>query len=313
MITELPQGTGSQGKAPLVSIGLPVYNGQKYLEGCISNLLEQTWVDFELIISDNASTDGTAAICAQFAARDPRVRYHRHDFNRGASWNFNKALSLARGRFFRWAAYDDLISPEYVEVCVNRLEADQDIILCYGLTVIIDADGAQGEIKHDRIGITHPQPSARFKEYLNKVGLTNAIYGLMRIEVLRATSHLPPYPGSDMVLLGELALHGRFREDPSITFFRRIHPLASQPANPSLSQLMAWVNPSASDSLVLTAWDHLLGYISAIGRCPAPLLEKARCLAVLLVWKRHGWRQLVKELIVGARYKFSRHALPKSH
>ncbi|MDQ3003033.1 MAG: glycosyltransferase [Fibrobacterota bacterium] len=292
----------SKKTAPLVSIGLPVYNGQKYLEACLKNLLAQTWADFEIIISDNASTDGTAAICERFATQDPRVRYYREDRNRGAAWNYTNVLNLASGRYFRWSAYDDLISPDFVEVCVKRLDEDANIILCYGLTVIIDADGNEGETKPDRIHINHPRPSSRLREYLHKVGLTNAIYGLMRIDNLRKTSGMGSFPGADIVLLAELALHGCFREERSTRFYRRIHPQASLPSNPSLNQLLAWYKPEASKRLVLHDWEHFLGYLAAIRGCPISTTEKLRCFAVLLAWKRHGWRKLLSELILGIRY-----------
>src|SRR4051794_27811047 len=79
---------------PRVSIGLPVYNGEKYLAAAIESALRQTFGDLELIISDNGSTDGTREICERFAAEDPRVRYHQEVQNRGAVWNFNRVVQL---------------------------------------------------------------------------------------------------------------------------------------------------------------------------------------------------------------------------
>src|SRR6185503_3038605 len=111
----------------------------------------------------------------------------------------------------------------------------------------------------------------RLAEYLYKVGLTNAIYGVIRSETMRKTALHQPYPGSDVVLLGELALWGKFREIPEIHFFRRIHPLASAAANPSLKQLVAWYKPDAAGSPILPAWAHFMGYFSAIRRAPISL------------------------------------------
>lgn len=297
ILMNMSQGT------PTVSIGLPVYNGQKYLEECLRNLLEQTYRDFEIVISDNGSRDGTRALCERFAAADGRIRYFREEENRGASWNYNRVLELARGRYFRWAAYDDLISPEYLDVCVRSLDAHPADILSYGITVVIDDDGKEKDRYADPIRITDPSPSVRFREYLYKVGLTNAIYGLMRVDTIRRTSRHEPYPGSDVVLLGELAILGPFREHPEIRFYRRLHAQASAPANPSLSQLVGWFNPKASGRLVLPEWERFLGFLSAIRRSPLPLIEKARCLWVLLRWKRHGTRDLLKEGLRAARFK----------
>src|SRR3954470_1068595 len=99
---------GMSERRPRVSIGLPVYNGQRFLAPAVSSLLAQTFADFELVICDNASTDDTEAICRRFAERDPRVRYHRNEQNVGAAPNFNRALALSTGQYFKWAAHDDL-------------------------------------------------------------------------------------------------------------------------------------------------------------------------------------------------------------
>src|SRR6185369_4346332 len=110
------------GGAPSVSIGLPVYNGVNYLRQALDSLLAQTFGDWELILSDNGSTDATESICREFAARDGRIRYLREPVNRGATWNFNRVFELSRAPLFRWAAHDDVCSPELLERCVAALE-----------------------------------------------------------------------------------------------------------------------------------------------------------------------------------------------
>lgn len=301
--------------APAVSIGVPVYNGERYLEGCLRNLLDQTFKDFEIVISDNASKDGTAGICRRLAGEDSRVKYHREEANRGATWNFNRVLELSRGRYFKWAAYDDLIAPDYLETCIRSLEENPGDIIGYGITVIIDAEGAEKESLPDTMRLTQGRASERFREYLYKVGLTNAIYGVMRVEVLRSTPCHQAYPGSDVVLLSELALRGRIREIPATRFFRRIHAQASATANPSLSQLAAWFNPSHSGRLVLPEWEHLLGYLSAIRRVPGSPLEKLRWLGILMAWKRHSYPELTREAVAAVRHTLAkpfRSAVPQT-
>ena len=107
-----------------VSVGLPVYNGARYLPAAIDSLLSQTFEDFELIISDNGSTDETERICRGYAARDPRVRYVRSDVNRGLLWNFRNVLELARAPRFKWMAHDDICAPEFLRRCMEELDAD---------------------------------------------------------------------------------------------------------------------------------------------------------------------------------------------
>src|SRR6267142_5432239 len=96
---------------PKVSVGLPVYNGEKYLPNTLKRLLEQDFEDFELIVSDNASTDGTPEICRMFAEQDPRVHYVRNEANIGLAANHNRTFELSRGELFKWAAHDDDFPP----------------------------------------------------------------------------------------------------------------------------------------------------------------------------------------------------------
>ena len=118
---------------PRVTVGLPVYNGARYLRDAVDSLLAQTMSDFELILADNASIDETPLICAEYAARDPRVRVVRNMNNIGASGNFNLVLDLARAPLFKWAAYDDLCEPALLEACVAWLDRDPDLLLAYPL------------------------------------------------------------------------------------------------------------------------------------------------------------------------------------
>lgn len=291
---------------PKVSIGLPVYNGEKYLEGCIRNLLAQTLANFELVISDNCSTDRTQAICEAAVASDPRVKYHRADANKGATWNFNRVVELAKAPYFKWAAYDDLISAGFLEACVRSLDADPSIVIAYGITTLIDGEGAETETKPDRIKITAGAPSARLREYLYKVGLTNAIYGVMRTETMRRTSGHMAFPGSDIVLLGEFALLGRFQEIPEVVFYRRLHAAASNPSNPNLNALAAWFNPAHSKRVVLREWEHLRGYLAAIRRAPLGAFDKLRCYAVLIWFHRFSIGELAREAAIAVRAKLSR-------
>src|SRR5262249_44963466 len=128
--------------SPLVSIGLPVYNGERFLGTCLDSLLAQTYANLEIVISDNASTDGTPALCEEYAARDPRIRFVRSDRNRGAAWNHNQVASMARGVYFRWCGADDALDPRFIEACVATLESQRDAVLAFPLSIVIDETGA---------------------------------------------------------------------------------------------------------------------------------------------------------------------------
>ena len=151
------------GASPTISIGLPVWNGARYLADAIESILSQTFTDFELIISDNASTDDTAQIAQNFAERDRRIRYHRNEENIGGARNENLTFELSRGRYFRLSAYDDLVEPTLLERCVETLEQDPDAVLCFPETLVIDE---RGEVTHAEANTrgTASSPSQRFRE-----------------------------------------------------------------------------------------------------------------------------------------------------
>ena len=184
--------TEGRGFTPLVSIGLPVYNGERFLAQALDSLLGQTLQDFELIISDNASTDGTADICLDYAARDARIRYIRQPSNIGAPRNWNFVALEARGRYFKWASADDFCDPRMLEKCVAVLSADPSVVLCYGRACIVDEEtGEHRPFAHD-FSAVDPRPSERFKTVFRSLVLKQRAQGVIRLDVLRRTSLEPP-------------------------------------------------------------------------------------------------------------------------
>ncbi len=126
---------------PRVSVGLAVYNGENYLREAIDSILAQTFTDFELILSDNASTDKTQEICLEYAAKDKRIRYYRNDQNIGGIRNQIRTVELSRGEYYKLAAHDDVCAPDFLEKCVEVLDRDPSVVLCYPKTKIIDENG----------------------------------------------------------------------------------------------------------------------------------------------------------------------------
>ena len=126
---------------PTVSIGLPVYNGENFLADALESLIGQTYGDFEIIVSDNASTDATEEIVRRYMADDERIRYYRNDHNLGANPNYNRTFALARGEYFRWHAHDDRCDAKYLELCIDLLERDPSVSLVHCKTAYIDRNG----------------------------------------------------------------------------------------------------------------------------------------------------------------------------
>ena len=280
---------------PSVSLGLPVYNGEAYLAKCLDALLAQTYTDFELIISDNCSTDKTESICREYAKRDTRIAYYRQKTNLGAAGNFQKVFTLSKGKYFKWVAYDDLHAPQFLERCVNILDTKPEVILCFGDTMIIDAQGKETEMYHDKLHLDSPFPSERFKHFLAELGLCNAMFGLIRKEPLGKTPLIAKFVASDVILLAELSMRGQFYFVRETLFYRRLHAQASGPAHPTLSSLAAWYDPKHNGKLTLPTWTHFRKYLGAIRRVPMSILEKSKCLKILLIWVYYEFQNLKQE------------------
>jgi glycosyltransferase involved in cell wall biosynthesis len=246
---------------PKVSIGLPVYNGEQYLRGAIGSILDQTYQDFELVICDYASTDNTAAICDEFAACEPRIKYHRHAQNVGAAANFNSTFELSRGGYFKWAAHDDLLEPTYLEKCVALLERMPDAVLCQSLVKIIDDQGACLQVyDHAAFGTDRLRPSERFAARLASRPCME-IFGLIRADALRGTGLIRHHLGSDRTLLVELVLLGRFGLVPETLFLNREHPRRFKRQHRHPRSELAWYTPKKAGGNGLSGWRMLRTWI----------------------------------------------------
>ncbi len=210
-----------------VGIGMPVYNGEQYIEESIRANLAQSFEDFHLIISDNASTDRTAEICRDYAAQDKRIHYLHNPVNLGASKNYTRCFEPANCLYFRWSNADDLLEPTLVEKCVEVLDQHPDTVLVYGKTKIIDDKGALLDHYDDQLDLRQESAAERFITGKENIGLSNVLYGLMRRDQLAKTALLGNYIASDINLILELTLYGKFYEIPEYLFSRRMHPGAS--------------------------------------------------------------------------------------
>ncbi len=215
------------GPTPSVSVGMPVYNGAAWVEASVRSILEQTYTDFELIISDNASSDATAEICQRLADTDRRVRFIQQETNVGANRNYLCVQRAARGRYFKWASANDICRPTFIERCVAALEADPGAILASPLVMVFEDDPASAKIYDHGLSLLHDSPGQRLHDYFNSRGLNNAFNGIIRRDVLNACRPLGVYRAADIVLMAELALRGKFLEPPERFFLRRISPDAA--------------------------------------------------------------------------------------
>ena len=270
---------------PRISIGMPVFNGEKYIREALDSLLAQTYADFELIISDNGSTDETRAICEEYAARDSRIRYYRSNTNNGAAWNYNRLVELAHGEFFRWAAHDDVVAPTHLERCVAIFEAQPDVVLCYPKTMLIDENGALLREYEDRLNLQSDKAYVRYNDF-HKVStrMMNVAFGLIRMSALRETLLIGNYQSSDRNLIAELALRGTFYEVPEHLFFRREHAQMSVKANRPASERAVWFDPSNRGRVQFPNWRLFCEYVASVNRVPLRRADKALCYARMGQW-----------------------------
>jgi glycosyltransferase involved in cell wall biosynthesis len=304
---------------PRLSIGLPVYNGENYLAAALDALVSQTYDNFELIVSDNASIDGTEAICRDYAARDPRVSYHRQEVNRGAAWNFNHTFELARGEYFKWAAHDDLHAPTFLERCVAALDANPALVLCFTQAAVVDERGRLVEADPDVTGdrtvhgvsladealrlrcVASGRPHERYRGVLLYSTRCYEVFGVVRSAAMRRTGLYRSYNGAEKVFLAELALEGRFAEVGESLFFSRWHPGRFSATTSAAAQSL-YVNPKASRRIVLPrqlrcTW----GYTSLLARPGLPSMERLRCGLVLGRYLLQGakWRRALADAVWG--------------
>lgn len=291
-----------------VSIGLPVFNGANYLEEALDSILAQTYSDFELIISDNASTDRTEEICRAYAARDRRIRYCRNEKNLGAAWNFNRVFELSSGEYFKWAAHDDICAPGFLLRCVEALDRDLSVVLCYPRAKVINAHGIVLEKYDVKLNTDSPEPQERFREPILVWHRCYEIFGVIRVSTLKMASLMGNYAASDRVLLGELALRGRFYEIPECLFFARMHPQQSVKALPTNHLRTVWFDPGKEGRVVFPEWRIFFGCLSAVRNAPLSRYERTCCYRHMGRWIRNNWRRLVRDLITATKQILGSHS-----
>ncbi|MDZ4722478.1 MAG: glycosyltransferase family 2 protein [candidate division Zixibacteria bacterium] len=281
---------------PVVSIALPVFNGVPFIGEAIESILSQSFKDFELIITDNASTDGTDAVCLAYAEKDSRVRYSRNEQNIGSVNNYICAFEKVRGKYFKFATANDVCAPELLERCIEVLESQPDVVLVYGRTKLMDEQGIIFQEYDDRLDLRDSSSSERFIKFMLNVRLANALAGLIRIDQLRQTRFLGNHIASDITLMGELALRGKYFELPEFLFFRRVGKQSST-LNKSLEELKKFYDPLSKKRIALIYWRLNWEHFHSVARVSMDSKEKLKLFFFLtkhVFWDR---QKLATELL----------------
>ncbi len=211
---------------PFVSIGMPVYNGEPHIRQALDSLLAQDYENFELIISDNASTDRTQEICLEYARRDERVRYYRNQLNMGIGWNWNQVFELSSGEYFMWAADDDYWEPRYLRSCIRAFDASEAIVLTGVLGEGVDSETGEPICTFPGLSTIGLSPCARFMRvgsaYSRTIGPYSLIYGVYKQSALHEVLPSRKALAADYLLLAELSLKGEFVTVPEKLMVRRV-------------------------------------------------------------------------------------------
>lgn len=285
-----------------VIIGLPVYNGEKYLAAAIESHLAQSFGDFELVISDNGSTDATPEICARFAKQDPRVTCLRSPVNRGILWNHRRVLEPVRDStaYFRWAGADDILEPGLLAAMVEVLDGRPEIEAVMPATKNIDEDGAIIRSMERTLNLESPDPYERARQILLANYQHVIAYGLLRAPSLRRMRTGPNYIGWDPVFIWELALRGQVFQLVEPALLRRFHR-GSISRVKTVKEMRKWVEPNARTGMNFPHWTWAYEHARALFATPLAARDRMRITALLMrstLWQRS---QLARDVTQAAR------------
>jgi glycosyltransferase involved in cell wall biosynthesis len=281
---------------PRISIGLPVYNGEIYLEEKLRSIRAQTFTDYVLVISDNASTDRTSEICQDYAAQDSRIRYFRNEFNLGLAPNFNRAFRLApRTDYFGWTSCDDLVAPEFYQKCVDVLDNDPATVLVQSWVKLIDSTG-KFVADYDSALLFPTErsnfPHERFRDAIMIPHLCLDDLGLIRSNVLTMDPVYESHFGADRNLIAELILIGKFFHIPEYLFYWRDTRARDLPFDNWSERLDA----SKAHRIPMPRWSMLFGYIRSVCRVEMTRREQFLCYLHITEWIFKYMRGLGKDI-----------------
>lgn len=283
---------------PLVSIGLPVYNAENFLEIALNSICNQTYDNFELIISDNGSNDSTKTICKRYAQRDNRIKFYLNDYNRGATWNFNHVYKLSSGKYFKWAAHDDFYEVDFLKQCVNYLENHPRTILCYTSMHIIDYNGNIINTFPCNNHTISNKPEKRFYVCW-QMPPQQIIFGLIRRDILKYTNLIGDFASSDRVLVGHLSLIGQMMGLPKALFFYRTHKDQSTGYRyQTKRERIKWYNPYKNTKFAFPHWRLLYEYCRIIWKSQISIPSHFICCLVIIRWIIRYRKQLINNIFL---------------
>jgi glycosyltransferase involved in cell wall biosynthesis len=286
---------GSDHEPPRVSVGLPVFNGERYLKPALDAIMAQVYSNFELIISDNASSDRTEEICRTYAARHPNIRYIRNPSNIGGFRNNNQVIDEATGKYFLLTGHDDLRDPNQLRCCVELLERNEHCVLSYCATTYIDENDRILTDKEVLLKVDAAEPSERLRELIRMDHKVEPVYGLIRATALNGI-RFGQFADSDRVFVAKLGLRGPFIRTAERLFFRREHAQKSTAVYQSVYKRGGWFNPGRERRFVFPFIRQFVEYLEIVRRSSLSAREKLRCYRVVGSWLCQNREKIARDM-----------------
>lgn len=282
-----------------VVIGLPVYNGQKYLGAAIESHLSQSFGDFTLVISDNASTDATPEICADYASKDTRIKVLRSPENRGVLWNHRQVMEAieTRDQYFRWAGADDIMEPGLLQTMVEVLDTRPEVEAVVPETKNINDEGEIIKAAARTLDLQSSDVFERAHNVLTANYQHVIAYGLLRASTLLTLRTGPNYIGWDPIFVWELALRGQMVQPAGPALLRRFHT-GSVSRVKMAKEMKKWVEPNPMAGMNFPHWTWAYERVRALYACPLSMHDRLRILALLarvIVRQRRGLGRDIKQ------------------
>ena len=270
--------------APLASVGIPVFNGENYLDEAIGSVRKQTMPDLELVICDNASTDRTEQICLDHVASDARIVYVRNEFNLGAIPNYNKTFNLARGRYFKWLAHDDRILPRFLEATIAALEADPSAVLANSVVEYINRNGRPLATYETVLADADTAaPAKRFAALVLRSHSVVDVFATFR-RAAWLGNRKGSFHGEDRAFLAYMALKGRLIQVKEPLNQMREHPNRYTRAVRSSRDRLSWHDTSRKGKINFPTLRLFAEYWKLTEAVALSSSDRLRCQATLLRW-----------------------------
>lgn len=218
---------------------------------------------------------------------------------------------MSSGEYFKWAAHDDLCDSEFLGRCVEVLNQNASIILCYPRTKEINEYGKITREYRSMANLSSEKPQKRFYECICVAHPQIQVFGLIRSSILKKTKRIGNYSSSDRVLLGKLALLGRFFEIPEFLFFSRDHPQQHWKIYPNRHSRQVWYDPAKKGKITFPHWKLLLEHFISIKHASLNFNKQIKCYIILVWWMRLNWKHLMANLILKEPVKKSHKSFKK--